>query len=114
MKESSVPMDKEILIAKLLNLAEGRETPESWQEWWNEHEAELESLLNRGDFLKLKPCKHGFKWVPVFTSQKGAVAILEKNSVKCNSSHFYQEQYLEELDAFCKEQKRQHREKQKH
>ncbi len=27
MKESSVPMDKEILIAKLLNLAEGRETP---------------------------------------------------------------------------------------
>lgn len=113
MKESGVPMDKEILIAKLLNLAEGRETPESWQEWWNEHEAELESLLNRGDFLKLKPCKHGFKWVPVFTSQKGAVAILEKNSVKCNSSHFYQEQYLEELDAFCKEQKRQQREKQK-
>ena len=113
MKESSVPMDKEILIAKLLNLAEGRETPESWQEWWNEHEAELESLLNRGDFLKLKPCKHGFKWVPVFTSQKGAVAILEKNGVKCNSSHFYQEQYLEELDAFCKEQKRQQREKQK-
>ena len=88
MKESSVPMDKEILIAKLLNLAEGRETPESWQEWWNEHEAELESLLNRGDFLKLKPCKHGFKWVPVFTSQKGAVAILEKNSVKCKTVNF--------------------------
>lgn len=113
MKESNVPMNKETLTAKLVDLVEGRETPESWKNWWNEHELEVETLLNPGEFLKLKPCKHGFKWVPVFTSQKGAAAILEKNGVKCNSSHFYQEQYLEELDAFCKEQKRQQREKQK-
>ncbi len=28
-----LPMDKEILIAKLLNLAEGRDPPETWRNW---------------------------------------------------------------------------------
>ena len=106
-------MDKETLITKLLDLAEGRETPESWREWWNEHEAELESMLNRGEYLKLKPCQHGFQWVTLFGSQKGAIAILEKNSIAFEASNLYQEQYLAELDAFCKEQERVQREKQK-
>jgi len=106
-------MDKETLITKLLDLAEGRETPESWREWWNEHEAELESMLNRGEYLKLKPCQHGFQWVPLFGSQKGAIAILEKNSIAFETSNLYQERYLAELDAFCKEQERVQREKQK-
>ena len=106
-------MDKETLITKLLDLAEGRETPESWREWWNEHEAELESMLNRGEYLKLKPCQHGFQWVPLFVSQKGAIAILEKNSIAFEASNLYQERYLAELDAFCKEQERVQREKQK-
>ena len=113
MKESIVPMNKETLIAKLLNLAEGRETPESWRGWWDEHESELETLLNRGEFLKLKPCQHGFQWVPVLTSQKGAIVILEKNGAAFEASNFYQEQYLAELDAFCGEQERVQREKQK-
>lgn len=39
-------MDKESLTAKLLDLAEGRETPETWRGWWNEHETELETLLS--------------------------------------------------------------------
>ena len=106
-------MDKETLITKLLDLAEGRETPESWREWWNEHEAELESMLNRGEYLKLKPCQHGFQWVLLFGSQKGAIAILEKNSIAFEASNLYQERYLAELDAFCKEQERVQREKQK-
>ena len=72
-------MDSEVLTIKLLDLAEGRETPETWQNWWGEHETELEALLSRGEFLKLKPCRHGFQWVPVFGSQKGAIAILEKS-----------------------------------
>ena len=76
MKESNVPMNKEILTAKLVDLVEGRETPESWNNRWNDHKLEVETLLNRGDFLKLKLWQHDFKWVPVFTSQKGAVAIL--------------------------------------
>ena len=106
-------MNKESLTAKLLDLVEGRETPESWRNWWDEHEPELETLLSRGEFLKLKPCRHGFQWVPVFGSQKGAIAILEKNGTAFEASNLYQEQYLAELDAFCKEQERVQREKQR-
>ena len=105
-------MDKESLTEKLLDLVEGRETPESWRNWWDEHEPELEALLSRGEFLKLKPCRHGFQWVPVFGSQKGAIAILEKSGTAFEASNLYQERYLAELDAFCKEQERVQREKQ--
>ena len=106
-------MDKESLTEKLLDLVEGRETPESWRNWWDEHETELEALLSRGEFLKLKPCQHGFQWVPVFGSQKRAIAILEKSGTAFEASNLYQERYLAELDAFCKEQERVQREKQK-
>lgn len=94
-------MDKESLTEKLLDLVEGRETPESWRNWWDEHETELEALLSRGEFLKLKPCRHGFQWVPVFGSQKRAIAILEKSGTAFEASNLYQERYLAELDAFC-------------
>ena len=106
------PMNKESLTEKLLDLVEGRETPETWWSWWDEHETELETLLNRGEFLKLKPCRHGFQWVPVLTSQKGAIAILEKGGTAFEVSNLYQERYLAELDAFCKDQERVQREKQ--
>ena len=106
-------MNSEVLAIKLLDLAEGRETPESWRSWWDEHEPELENLLSRGEFLKLKPCRHDFRWVPVLTSQKGAIAILEKSGTAFEASDLYQERYLAELDAFCKEQERVQREKQK-
>ena len=105
-------MDQKNLTAKLLDLVEGRETPETWQNWWDEHETELEALLSRGEFLKLKPCRHGFQWVPVFGSQKGAIAILEKSGLAFEASNLYQERYLAELDAFCEEQKQVQREKQ--
>ena len=106
-------MDSEVLTVKLLDLAEGRETPETWRNWWDEHEPELEALLNRGEFLKLKPCRHDFQWVPVLTSQKGAIAILEKSGTAFEASNLYQERYLAELEAFCKEQERVQRKKQK-
>lgn len=102
-------MNKESLTVKLLDLAEGRETPETWRSWWDKHESELETLLNRGEFLKLKPCRHGFQWVPVLTSQKGAIAILEKSGTAFKASDLYQERYLAKLDAFCEEQKREQR-----
>ena len=105
-------MNKESLTVKLLDLAEGRETPETWWSWWDEHETELETLLSRGEFLKLKPCRHDFQWVPVFGSQKGAIAILEKSGTAFEASNLYQERYLAELDAFCEEQERVRREKQ--
>ena len=111
-KGAWTPMNKESLTVKLLDLVEGRETPETWWSWWDEHETELETLLNRGEFLKLKPCRHGFQWVPVLTSQKGAIAILEKGGTAFEVSNLYQERYLAELDAFCKDQERVQREKQ--
>ena len=40
-------MDKESLTEKLLDLVEGRETPETWQNWWDEHETELEAQIGR-------------------------------------------------------------------
>lgn len=98
---------------KLLDLVEGRETPDSWQNWWNTYASELEHLLSRGELLKIKPCKHGFSWVPILTSQKGAIAYLEKNGVAFQASPLYQERYCAELDAFCEEQERMLREKQK-
>mgnify|MGYP001027733457 CR=1 FL=1 len=42
-------MNKETLTAKLLDLVEGRETPESWRSWWDEHEPELEALLDEAE-----------------------------------------------------------------
>lgn len=106
-------MKKETLIVKLLDLAEGRETPESWRNWWDEHEPELEVLLKRGEFLKLKPCKHGFKWVVMLTSQKGAISILNNHGIEFKINQIYHERYLEELDNFCKEQKKIQQRKQK-
>ena len=97
-------MDKLELFSKCLNLVEGRENPESWWGWWNEHESEVEKLLNHGEFLKLKPRSHGFSWVPVFGSQKGAITILEKNGIAFEISNLYQERYLEEVAAYCKAQ----------
>ena len=82
-------MNSEVLAIKLLDLTEGRETPESWRSWWDEHEPELENLLSRGEFLKLKPCRHDFRWVPVLTSQKGAIAILEKSGTAFEVSNLY-------------------------
>lgn len=106
-------MNKELLIVKLLDLVEGHDPPESWRRWWNDHEAELESMLSRGEYLKLKPCQHGFQWVPVLTSQKGAIYILNNCGIEYKSSNFYQEQYLKELDDFCKKQKIIQKRKQK-
>src|SRR5699024_6534116 len=106
------PMNKESLTEKLMDLVEGRETPETRRSWWHEHETQLEALLSRGEFLKLKPCRRGYQWVPVFGSQKGAIAILEKSGTAFETSNLYQERYLAELDAFCEEQKQVQREKQ--
>ena len=38
--------------AKLLDLVNGLETLESWRDWWNEHNSELEGLLSRGGRMK--------------------------------------------------------------
>ena len=74
---------------------------------------ELETLLSHGEFLRLKPCKHAFKWVPLLSSQKGAAGILEKSGTSFEISGLYQEQYERELDEFCQAQKQIQAERQK-
>lgn len=54
-----------------------------------------------------------FQWVPVLTSQKGAIYILNNCGIEYKSSNFYQEQYLKELDDFCKKQRIIQKRKQK-
>ncbi len=106
-------MMMETINEKLLSLVEGRETPESYQNWWLKHEHELERVLNRGEFLRLKPKDHDFLWVPILTSQKGAIAILERKGLPFSKSNLYQEKYLEELDVYCKDKKKREQEKKK-
>ena len=45
-------MDKESLTEKLLDLVEGRETPETWWSWWDEHETELAKVLDPADEIR--------------------------------------------------------------
>lgn len=98
---------------KLLSLVEGKETPDSWQNWWLKNEYELEKVLSRGEFLKLKPKPHDFIWVSIFTSQKGAVEIFERKGLLFSKSNLYQEKYLEELEAYSRAKKRREQEKKK-
>lgn len=99
-------MNKDALIEKLLNLVKGQETPEGWKVWWEDHAAELATMLSRGDYLKLKPCQHAFQWLPILTSQKGAIKILQKLGITCEASNFYLKRYQKELHSFCQKQKK--------
>ncbi|QSF43770.1 SMI1/KNR4 family protein [Paenibacillus tianjinensis] len=91
----------------LIQLVECELSPEEWQAWWEDNEAQLEQHLSRGIFLKLKPIKHGFRWVPVLTSQKGAIEYLSDRNIPFRSSDLYQQHYETELAAFCLAQKEQ-------
>ncbi len=55
-------MNKETLTAKLLDLAEGRETPESWRGWWDKHETELEAPAQSGRISETEALP---AWFPV-------------------------------------------------
>ena len=105
-------MEKDELTARLADLAQGKDTPESWQQWWDEHKEQTASLLSPGEFLQLRPRQHGFKWVPLLAGQKVAVAILQSAGISVEASPVYHERYLEELDNFSREQKRLQKEKQ--
>ena len=48
-----------------------------------------------------------------YTHLKGAIAILEKSGTAFEASNLYQERYLAELEAFCKEQELVQRKKKK-
>lgn len=88
---------KEELIEQLINLASCRTSPEEWSTWWNNHNKQLESFLNRGEYLRLKPCMHGFRWLPILRSQQGAIKYLDDSKILYVKENVYQENYEKEL-----------------
>ncbi|MDQ0047648.1 hypothetical protein [Paenibacillus polymyxa] len=90
-----------------VQLAQCELSPEEWQAWWEENKVQLEKDLSRGVFLKLKPIKHGLRWVPILTSQKRAVEYLSARNIPFENSDLYQQHYEAEFKAFCKIQKEQ-------
>ena len=59
-------MDKESLTEKLLDLVEGRETPETWRSWWDEHETAIlfQETYHKESYLELHPTgpKHDYNY----------------------------------------------------
>lgn len=92
---------------QLVKLVKGELLPEDWQTWWEENENQLTEHLSRGMWLKLKPIKHGFRWVPILTSQKEAEKYLLSKGLSLERSGLYQQQYEAELDAFVNAKKEQ-------
>ncbi|MEC0090875.1 SMI1/KNR4 family protein [Paenibacillus macquariensis] len=95
-------MIKEQFIEQMINLASCRTSPEEWSSWWNNHNEQLESFLNRGEYLRLKPIMHGFRWVPIVHSQKGAIKYLDDNNILYVKENSYQENYENELNESIK------------
>ncbi|OWA37642.1 hypothetical protein B9G55_06215 [Saccharibacillus sp. O16] len=101
-----IPFDKELEQA-LIRLAQGEWSPEEWQSWWDTHADGLAQRLPRGLWLKLKPIRHGFRWMGVLTSQKRAIEYLTQQGVSFQNSDRYQQNYLDEFNTFRLEQKHQ-------
>jgi hypothetical protein len=89
----------------MLELAACRLSPEEWSAWWAKSEPFVREFLNRGEYLRLKPINHGFRWVPILTSQKEAIRYLEQSGLPFESSNTYQENYMAELDESVQRQK---------
>lgn len=77
-------MNKQTLTGKLLDLAEGRETPESWRSWWDEHEQDkVKRLCNDMTELLDKEGKVRYAWRNLDTD--GEFCSLFR---RCNGNHY--------------------------
>lgn len=103
-------MEEEEFKRKMLELATCKILPENWYNWWIKNQESLKVFLSKGDYLRIKPISHGFLWVPILTSQKGAEQYLLKNEIPFEHSSMYQKNYEKELDDYCKDSKRKTKE----
>jgi hypothetical protein len=95
----------------MLDLAEGRLTPEEWNAWWDAHHDEVKAILSPGAYLRLKPRPYGgFRWHPIFASQYEAFCYLESNGIAFERAIIYQENNVKEQDDYHKEWKRKEKE----
>lgn len=107
-------MTAEELTHMMLELAEGRLEPDEWDEWWQKNEAELESDLNRGEYLRIKPKSWGEEptiWRAINASQEGAFHYLLDRHIPYRASFRYRDKWNEEFDGICKAAERKRKER---
>lgn len=104
-------MDKAKFIVQMKKLAACELTPADWLIWWNQHDKHLKTFLSRGDYLRIKPCEHQFLWVPVLTSQKGALHYLEDQCLEYVYSDQYQKNYEKEFNDYIQAQNKLRKQK---
>lgn len=103
----------EKLIEELMRLVQGEFEIDEWEEWWWNNSYSVERLLNRGEYLKIKPIKHEFKWLAIFRSQQGAIGFLEKSNIPFKYSDRYEKNYQKECSEFFKAEEDKRKEKNK-
>jgi hypothetical protein len=74
-------MQQEEVIAALISLVEGRIAPATWVSWWHENHAQLQGLLPRTAFLKIKPNAVFGHTRAALVSQTGALEFLSKKGI---------------------------------
>jgi hypothetical protein len=74
-------MQEEEVIAELISLVEGKIAPAAWVSWWSENSTQLQTLLPRTAFLKLKPNVVFGDTRAALVSQAGALEYLHKKGI---------------------------------
>jgi hypothetical protein len=97
-------LEKEEFILQMKRLAQCELEIEEWDNWWLEKSYDIQKLINKGEFLRIKPIKHDSKWLPILRSQQGAIVFLEDNSMTFKKSQIYQKNYDKDFAQFCKEE----------
>ncbi|GHU65670.1 hypothetical protein AGMMS49983_13760 [Clostridia bacterium] len=91
---------KEEFINILQDLALCKISPDEWRLWWSENETFVAGFLKRGEYLRIKPRSQDLVWLPILTSQKGAVKYLSDNNIPFSQSDDYLKNHLNELEYF--------------
>ncbi|HWL08205.1 MAG TPA: hypothetical protein VNQ76_07370 [Planctomicrobium sp.] len=94
-------------LSPLQELAEGRTAPSDWLVWWSSHSEEIEALVSRGWYLRLKPRQVDPDQPnrAALFSQEGACYILNALDVPFEKSDRYHQVWVEEFRLYCEEQK---------
>ena len=74
-------MMQEEVIAKLIALVEGRIAPAAWVNWWSQNFTQLQTLLPRTAFLRIKPNTLFGDTRATLVSQTGALEYLNKQGI---------------------------------
>jgi hypothetical protein len=82
-------MQQEEVIATLISLVEGRIAPVAWVSWWHENHAQLQGLLPRTAFLKIKPNALFGDTRAALVSQTGALEFLSKKGITVTRADTY-------------------------